>query len=159
MSMPGKQGMHPIKDFGKSLTRQSELKYADINLIMAKYDKSGVLPPATRDGFFADVTSVGDYRDAIHRVRQADGYFMKLPAKVRSKFDNDPAVFLDFVSDAKNLGEIEAMGLIESPPKPPGQRVVAGSSDSSAQPASGASGDGGSAEGAADGARPEGPSS
>lgn len=116
------------KDWGKSLTRQSEMKYADINLIMAKYEKTRVLPPATRQGFFADVSQVGDYRDALHRVQAADGYFMQLPAKIRAEFDNDAATFLDFVSDETNLDAIEEMGLIQresdkdpfpEPPTPP----------------------------------------
>ena len=98
--------------YGKSLTRQSEAKYADINLIMAKYVKTGVLPQATRQGFFADVSIVGDYRDALQGVEHAETYFMHLPPEVRSKFMNDPAEFLDFVSDPENLPKIEEMGLI-----------------------------------------------
>jgi len=100
------------KYFGKSQTRQSEAKYADINVIMAKYQKTGVLPPATRSGFFADVSSVGDYRDALNRVEAANDYFLHLPPDVRLKFKNDPAEFLDFVSDASNLAELEEMGII-----------------------------------------------
>ena len=100
------------KYFGKSLTRQSEMKYADINLIMAKYVKTGVLPPQTAAGFFADVSTVGDYRDALNRVDKANDYFLHLPPDIRKRFDHDPAVFLDFVSDAANLPEIKEMGLI-----------------------------------------------
>lgn len=115
---------HPIKEWGKSLTRQSELKYADINSIMAKYEKTGVLPPATRTGFFADVSTVGDYRDALDRVERMDNYFLHLKPEIRKKFENDPAQFLDFVSDPANLKEIEEMGLIaksdeDVPHKPP----------------------------------------
>lgn len=116
MSTPGLKITHPITDWGPTLTRQSEAKYADINLIMKKYEKTGVLPPATRQGFFADVSNVGDYRDALHRVQAADAYFMQLPAEYRKRFDNDPATFLDFVSDPDNIPELETMGLIQREP-------------------------------------------
>lgn len=124
--------IHPISEWGKSLTRQSELKYADINVIMAKYFKEGVLPPATREGFFADVSKVGDYQDALARVETMDRYFEHLHPDVRKRFDHDPAKFLDFVSDDQNLGELEEMGVIaksnaESPapgPHPPEPRPV-----------------------------------
>lgn len=100
------------KKFGKSMTRQSEMVYADINLIMKKYEKTGVLPPATREGFFADVTKVGDYRDALARVDQAERYFDHLPVDIKKRFNQDPAEFLDFVSNTENLAQIEEMGLI-----------------------------------------------
>lgn len=125
MSLARALGKDPrITDWGASRARQSEAKYADINLIMAKYEKTGVLPPATREGFFADVSMVGDYRDAVARVEKMDEYFLHLPVDVRKKFEHDPAAFLDFVSDQKNLAEIEEMGLIakseeEVPVKPP----------------------------------------
>lgn len=114
MSQPGNDAAksHPITDWGKSLTRQSELKYADINLIMRKYEKTGVLPPATRQGFFADVSGVGDYREAVERVDQMAEYFAHVPADIKKRFDNDPAEFLDFVTNPANMAEIEAMGLI-----------------------------------------------
>lgn len=127
MSMPNNENKHPISEWGKSLTRQSEAASADINLIMKKYDKTGILPPATRQGFFADVSSVGDYREAVERVEKADDMFMQFPAEIRSKFSNDPAEFLDFVSDPGNLPEIEEMGLIrkDGEAKPVEQPVVA----------------------------------
>ncbi len=101
--------------FGKSLTRQSEMAACDINNIMAKYEKTGVLPVEGREAFYADVSMMGDYRSALENVRMADEAFMSLPAKVRSKFDNDPAGFLDFCSDPANRDEMVEMGLIEAP--------------------------------------------
>lgn len=147
MSLEGSD--HPIKNWGKSLTRQSELKSADINVIMAKYVKTGVLPVATREGFFADVSTVGDYREALHRVMQAEDYFYKVPPQIRKRFENDPAKFLDFISDPKNLPEIEEMGLIEGtrpkkkpevPPPDQGGSVPGASDGSVAAPAGDASG-------------------
>lgn len=102
----------PDKVYEESRTRQSEMRSADINLIMAKYQKTGVLPPATRQGFFADVSEVGDYREALDRIQRMDNYFLHLDPEVRKQFDNDPAIFLDFVSHDANLPKLEEMGLI-----------------------------------------------
>lgn len=101
------------KNFGKSLTRQSEADACDVNLIMARYEKTGVLPSVGREAFFADVSEMGDYREALENVRRADEAFMSLPAKVRGRFGNDAAEFLDFCSDVENRAEMVEMGLIE----------------------------------------------
>ncbi len=107
---------NPTVGFDKSRTRQSEAKDADINNIVARYDRTGVLPTIGREGFYADVSQVGDYRDALERVRVADEAFMQLPAKVRAKFDNDAAQFLDWTSDPGNREEMRELGLIEADP-------------------------------------------
>ena len=39
--------------------------------------------------------------------------FNSLPSDIRKKFDNDPAEFLEFVSDEKNNDEMIQMGLKE----------------------------------------------
>lgn len=103
----------PFKEYGPGRTRQSEAKACDINNIISRYKKTGVLPPASRQGLFMDVSQVGDYREAVTRVNMAQTAFMQLPAKVRSKFDNDPALFLDFCSDPGNREEMVELGLIE----------------------------------------------
>lgn len=128
MSMLGNDCAGVILDkdyFGESLTRQSEKAYADINTIMRKYLKTGVLPPATREGFFADVSMVEDYREAIARVERADELFLHLDPKVRENFSNDPAEFLDFVTarnedgSLANLSKMEELGLISPEVKMP----------------------------------------
>ena len=97
----------------KSRTRQADAAGVDINAIMKKYEKTGVLPVQGREAFYADVSQMGDYRTALEQVRMANDAFMQLPAAVRSKFDNEPALFLDFCSDDSNRAEMVEMGLIE----------------------------------------------
>lgn len=105
-----------LHNFGKSRTRQSERDNANINTIMRKYEKTGVLPMATREGFFADVTEMGDYQTAMENVRAAQEQFMQMPAPLRTQFDNDPAKFLDFCCNPENRDEMVEMGLLEKPP-------------------------------------------
>ncbi len=108
-----------ITEWGKGRTRQSERDKCNINTIMAKYEKTGILPIANRETFFADVTQVTDYRGALENVRIAQQAFRQLPATIRTRFDNDPALFLDFTADPENRDEMIEMGLIEKPEETP----------------------------------------
>ena len=104
---------NPLVCAEKGKTRQSEKDSCDVNKIMERYEKTGIIPSAQEDMFYADVSQVGDYRDALERVEMANEYFMRLPARIREKFDNEPAAFLDFCSDPANKGELQELGLIE----------------------------------------------
>ncbi len=110
-----------LSNFEPSKTRQSEMDACDINKIVSRYRTTGVLPANKNAGIYADVSEMGDYRTAVDQVRVADTLFMKLPAATRTKFNNDPATFLDFVSDEDNLDEMIEMGLVKkaAPEVPP----------------------------------------
>lgn len=99
----------------KSLTSQSEADSADVNLIVSRFQKTGLLPGFGDPGQFLDVSQVPDYRGALEQVKLADAAFMQLDAKVRARFDNDPAQFLDFVSDPANGPEMVTLGLATAP--------------------------------------------
>lgn len=114
-----------LRDFGKMITRQSEAAAVDVNRIVGQFVKTGVLPQVQAQALFADVSEMTDYRDALHQVELADKMFMSLPAKVRAKFENDPATFLDFCSDPQNREELEGLGLVEKAPVEPGEPPVA----------------------------------
>lgn len=101
-----------------SKTRQSEAAACDVNNIVARFAKTGVMPTATAQGFYGDVSELTDYRAALDKVRAADAAFMQLPAEIRREFDNDPATFLDFMSDPANLETAREMGLVERAPEP-----------------------------------------
>jgi len=45
-------------------------------------------------------------------VRDAEDLFMRLPAKVRSRFDNDAGSFVEFCEDRKNRLELAELGLL-----------------------------------------------
>lgn len=86
-------------------TRQSEADAADINKILKRFERSGILPLNDRQGLYLDVSEVGDYRSALDQVMKVNEYFKTLPAESRAMFDNDPAVFLDKV----NGGDLELL--------------------------------------------------
>lgn len=103
-----------------SRTRQSDAKDADINTIVKNFGLSGTVPVGVRVPTYGDFEFVGDYRSAIDAVRSADASFLAMPADIRSRFDNDPARFVDFCSDSSNLEELRKLGLaVPAPPTPP----------------------------------------
>lgn len=103
-----------------SLTRQEFSDECDINVIMAQYEKTGVINhQAPREPFYFDVTEVPDFRSAMDFMIDADKAFMSLPAKVRKEFDNDARNFVDFAIDPANLDKMREFGLAPPAPQEP----------------------------------------
>lgn len=102
----------------ESLTQQDDAKDADINVIVSRFVKSGQLPQLQIQALSGDFTDVIDYRGAMDRIKAANDAFAEVPAKIRERFMNDPARFMEFVSDKENLPELRKMGLAlpEAPP-------------------------------------------
>ena len=95
-----------------SLTKQSFRDECDINNILRKFNVTGQLPAGRVQPQYGDFSGITDYQSALNAVMTAQDSFLELPAKVRAKFGNDPAVFLDFVSDEANKDEMKALGLL-----------------------------------------------
>jgi phage internal scaffolding protein len=94
-------------------TKQSMKDECDVNGIIGRFAKTGLLTPVNKDpGIYVDVSEMGDYKESLHQVDMANEMFMQLPAVVRAKFENDPAVFLDYASDETNNQDMVDMGLM-----------------------------------------------
>jgi len=52
----------------ESLTSQSDLADADINVIVGRFIKSGLLPNVNLEPLYGDFTEVGDFADAQRRI-------------------------------------------------------------------------------------------
>jgi len=85
----------------------------DINSIMKKYERTGILEHRNRfEGAYGDFTSSPEsYHEAMNSVLLADEMFSTLPSKVRRRFHNDPAAFLEFTANPENAEEMVRMGL------------------------------------------------
>lgn len=103
---------------GETMTQKSDARDADINFIMKKYQKTGLVPVTQRVARSGDFTSAPDFREACERINEANEAFRELPAKIRKQFGNDPAEFLDFVHNPENLEEMRRMGLAKPAPMP-----------------------------------------
>lgn len=98
----------------KGVTKQSDAKDCDINLIFKRFERTGQLPDVIlRDGRYGDFSAVPDYQEACQIVKTAEEQFSMLDVNIRNRFENDPEKFLAFVHDDKNLDEMEKMGLLK----------------------------------------------
>ena len=96
-------------------TKQEFKEECDINVIMSKYTKFGVMPPI-QEGQWGDFTNVPDLLEAQQIVQRAAEDFSELSSAVRERFSNDPVKLMSFLSDDKNRDEAIKLGLI-APPK------------------------------------------
>lgn len=132
--------------FDPGLTKQADRDACDINLILARYEKTGVLPDMIRqDARYGDFSNVPTYQEAMEVVFRSQEQFGALSARVRERFHNDPAEMLAFCSDPKNAAEMVQLGLAV-PQTPSAQPAVSpepgntGAKGSTAPSGSGASG-------------------
>lgn len=100
-------------DTSDCFVQQHEAADCDINNIMARYERDGVLSHVQQyEGQYGDFTDVVSYQQALNIVMDAEECFMSLPANIRKKFDNDAGAFLDFAANPENRDELAKMGLI-----------------------------------------------
>jgi phage internal scaffolding protein len=96
-----------------SLTRQEFKDECDINHIMARYQSTGELPRLNQGtAQFLDVSASLQFQDSMNFIAEAQSMFNELPSRIRDRFYNDPAQFLDFCSNPKNTVELASMGLL-----------------------------------------------
>lgn len=102
-------------------TKQSFKAECDINNIMAKYQRTGLVEFVNKhEPQYGDVTGF-DFQASMNQVIAAQAMFEALPSSVRKRFHNDPAEFVAFMDDESQLEESYRLGLREKPqevPKP-----------------------------------------
>ncbi|WNK12434.1 MAG: internal scaffolding protein [Microvirus sp.] len=121
-------GLDKIYDFKKrsdeasfysdepSRTVQDDLEDSDINTIVFRFGITGTMPQGVKVPEYGDFEEVFDFRTAQDAIVYADRQFMSMPASVRARFNNDPAVFMDFAVDPSNVDEMVRLGLAVAKP-------------------------------------------
>jgi len=101
------------------LVNQSDRDHVDLNKMFKQYEKDGTIPDSItgtmRPPQYVDFTQIPDFhtmQNTIARVTQA---FNAYPAHIRSRFENDPAQLIKFLSDPKNEPEAISLGLKPAP--------------------------------------------
>lgn len=115
-STPSKNYVDPGIDFSNDpgVTDPSGAGDCDINNIVARFHKTGVLPNVKDvQSVFADVYDAPTYQDAMGVVATAHNQFSALDAKTRKKFSNNPAEFLEFAVNPENFQEMVKLGIYE----------------------------------------------
>jgi hypothetical protein len=122
------------------VTQQSFERETNINTIMSRYqNKVANIPKPDNPMFYGDFSEVSDFLTCHNAVMSARNKFNQLPVEIRKKFNNQPAAFLKFVQDPKNIEECVQLGIlrrIKLPEKPVKDTPAAGgTAGSEKQPA------------------------
>lgn len=112
-----------IKFDQPSQTLQSFKDDADINCIIARFENTGVLVdptvPVSRTPQFGDFSDLPSYQEAQNVIVAANNAFNSLSSKIRERFGNDPAAYLDFVQSLKEgsdeYAEAISLGIVNKP--------------------------------------------
>lgn len=95
-------------------TEQAHKNECDVNKIVRKYDKNGIITHITRyEAQFGDLTGI-DFKTAQDRIASAKSEFEKLPSEIRNRFKNQPHELLSFMDDPGNRQEAIKLGLIRN---------------------------------------------
>ncbi len=132
---------------GKGRTKQADRDSVDINLIMKKYVRTGLIDHFSKHGAEYGFASALTFHECMNVVSKAETMFEELPAQARARFEGDPAVFLEFVQNPANQAEMFKLGLSDKPPEkatdgpvvasaPITPEVVSGGSPADAEPES-----------------------
>lgn len=110
----------------KGRTKSEFARECDINHIMARAQKEGVVAHVARfQPEYGDFATF-DFQEALDKLREADEMFLELPSAARKHFDNDPAKFLSYVnSDEVDFEMLQSLGLGAQPPQAPPEPAVA----------------------------------
>lgn len=111
---------------GPGLTKQSFKDECDVNFIMDKWKRTGIIPAESVGKMrpsYGDFTNPNDYMEACNRVLDANEAFASLPAFLRDRFANEPANLIAFLADSNNQDEAIKLGLAQAP-IPEGEKPV-----------------------------------
>lgn len=106
-----------------SLTVQSEKDNCDLNVILKRMEKAGpdafvdtidALMASAHAAQYGDASNIGDFKSVQDNVANVKSEFSLLPADIRSKFQNDPVVLLEFLSNPENAADAAKMGLLRA---------------------------------------------
>ena len=101
----------------EGMTQQHFKDECDINVIVNRYVKTGVLEhQASMEPHYADLSEIPtDLQSAYDAVFRAEAAFMDLPSEIRKSLDNDPARLSQWLSDPSNREMAIKAGLIVAP--------------------------------------------
>ncbi len=96
---------------GETRVKQSFKDELDFRAIAQRYIQSGEELPE-RPHMYGDFSESVSFQDSQYRVAAAKSDFMELPARIRTRFENDVGNLLDFMADPANEAEAAELGLI-----------------------------------------------
>jgi len=117
-------------------TKQSFKAECDVNNIVAKYQRTGILAfNEKHEARYFDTTGI-EFAHAMQVVAEGNQMFADLPSSMRKRFHNDPVAFMEFVHNPANFDEGVKLGIFDAPKgSTPSEPVTAPSSPVPVAPA------------------------
>lgn len=101
------------------LTEQQWKDTCDVNKIIKKHDKTGLITHVSKfKADYGDLSGV-NFTDMQNKLAHIKSKFEELPADIRKRFQNDPQQLGNFLADAKNKQSAVDMGLVQATPETP----------------------------------------
>lgn len=107
-------------DPAEGRTQQSQAASTDITRLVNKYLLTGEHEHISNaEAIYGEFTNVGDYQAAMESMKIAQNNFDGMPARIRTRFDNDPGQLVDFMSASEpggaNYDEAVELKLVAQP--------------------------------------------
>jgi len=122
-----KDRIQVLADVGtRSRTKQANRAETDINLMVARYKKTGIFQNLNpREPKYGDFSEAVSLEEAYQRVSDANESFMALPANVRALAQNNPVVLMEMLADEGATQALVKAGLpIKTPPQEGGNTAL-----------------------------------
>lgn len=105
-----------------SLTQQQFRDDANINVIIERFNRTGILVDPSEVGSrvadFREHHDFSDYHELRTRVAEAEEMFFDLPSHIRERLNNDPSIMLDTLLDADKRQLAIELGFYSPDPSP-----------------------------------------
>lgn len=96
----------------ESKVQQNLSDRCDINQMLKKFKRTGVISLVKRKPVYGDFSNGTDFKEASDKIIQAQEDFMSLPAEIRDRFKHNPFHLLEFLSKEENREEALKLGII-----------------------------------------------
>ena len=110
------RGVHKGLAFSEpSMTQQHFRDECDVNTIIDRYTRTGVIPSElvnSAAGVYGDFSDVGDFMQMQEKLLKAKASFGSLPSAIRDRFHDNPGELIDFVKDPNNYDEAVKLGIV-----------------------------------------------
>ena len=91
----------------------------NINVIVRRFQQTGQAPVTTGQPQYLDLYNLPSFQEAQNIVIDVSQKFAALPAKIRTRFENNPEKLLEFIDNKENLDEAINLGLAKKPEPTP----------------------------------------
>lgn len=127
-------------DFSKttSKTQQSFKESCDVNNILARYQKTGIIDHVRKNQEEYGIATGQSFSEAMQLIASATNLFNELPSAARKHFNHDPAAFFDYMNDQDtppDVALLHELGLTGKPMPMPGVEETPLRNDSAASDA------------------------